>query len=144
MPPEEVLLEEVQLASSPLPTDDQVDEALAPLVAYARRCSPPLPSALDGRGRRALAAYGPAELAAGVAEVLARLRAGQRIASPLGLLVALARDGAAEFFAAPAPAPAPTPAAEPEPVDDDEWVPLWSWSPEDMAAARAGLAGGAS
>lgn len=103
-------------------------------MVFARRCSPPLATALNDEGRRWLGLYSPAELAHGAGEVLARLKAGRKVASPIGLLVSMARRGEDSFFGPPPP-PAPPPArleAEdpPPPIDTD--------AASKLAAARAG------
>jgi hypothetical protein len=116
-----------------LSSDAEIDAALEPVVAYARRCSPPLATALNDEGRRWLGLYSPAELAHGAAEVLARIKTGRKVSSPVGLLVSMARRGEEEFFAVPAAPPARATLAE------DPLPPVDPAAATKLAAARAGL-----
>lgn len=95
--------------------DAAIDEAFAALVSYCRRCTPPLPTALDPKGRRALGQYPPAGLAHAAGEVLAEVKAGKIRRSPMGLLVAKARTDPA-YFAVPLSGPEAVPVADEEPV----------------------------
>ena len=81
-----------------------IERCVAPLVALCNQLR--LPVSLNDEGRRWLALYTEDELARGVEEVVRQLRGqGPAISRPLGLLVAKAKRGDEDFFAAPPPAP---------------------------------------
>ena len=89
---------------------DGIERSVAPLVALCDRLR--LPVSLNDEGRRWLALYREDELNRGVEEVLRQLRGqGPEISRPLGLLVAKAKRGEEDFFAAP---PLPPVAALPQ------------------------------
>lgn len=99
---------------------DLVDELVAPLRAYARRCG--RPDTLDDNGRRRLATLSESELRHGVQRAQRECEADRSITKPLGLLVHKVRTAREDFFAAPPPAPQPRAlvVVEPEASVDEE------------------------
>lgn len=103
----------------PLP-HDLVDELVAPLQTYARRCG--RPDTVDSNGRQLLATLSEGELRHGVQRAQRECEADQSIRKPLGLLVHKVLTARQDFFAAPRPAPTPRAlvVVEPEaPVDEE-------------------------
>jgi hypothetical protein len=100
-----------------------VEAAIAPLVEFCRRCR--FPATLDEAGFQSLLTVDIAGLRYAVQETQ-RMAAAGSVRSPLGLLVAKARESSASAFFSPPPGRPPSaPATEPvsEPVSELATVP---------------------
>ena len=121
-------------------------ELLAPLVEACRRCS--RPQKIDAQGYGALRRLPADGLRFGISQVVLMLTTTDKVRSPMGLLVAKAREwneGNTEFFEPPATVePLPVPLSPPPgDVDVDELMddPLAELSSDDIAVIDRQITG---
>jgi len=122
--------------STPPLTDEQLSELLAPLVEACRRCN--RPQQVDAQGYAALRHIPADDLRFGIAQIVLMLTTTDKVRSPMGLLVAKARDwkdGKTEFFDRPSTVEplVAAPSVEEAEADEDGDDPLAGLSADDIA-----------
>lgn len=123
-----------------LADDADIESALAPVITASLRCSPPLPSRVDAKGRHWLSLYSRAELDALAGEALAKIRAGELTRSATAWMVAMARRGEEVYFAVHEVRPQERRAIAPEP--DIDQVPVgeaWGFDKSNIEGLRGAL-----
>jgi hypothetical protein len=120
----------------PLSTDTEIAAALGPLRELCERLH--LPETVDAEGRRWLCLYAPAELRRAVGRVMNMTRGAGQVRSPMGLLVARAKQGEESLFEPVPERTEPLPAVvaeEPaEPVDEEAARAIAAMDDDELAA----------